>query len=115
MSGLHQRRVHRHYVEGCFGCRISTVHVNSSPVVKDLDRREAVLAQDLPAYKRLRSEGIQPPHVAGSARSEAESLTKAEIENPRLRLLPGDAKPYAAEATRVATEAPAAMKRFADG
>lgn len=45
-----------------------------------IDRREKVLSQDLAAYKRLRTEGLQPPRVDGSAQLERDAVTPLEIQ-----------------------------------
>ena len=47
---------------------------------KEMDRKDAVLAKDLEAYKRLRKQGLQPPSVDGSARLESEAVSKVEIQ-----------------------------------
>lgn len=47
---------------------------------KEMDRKDAVLAKDLEAYKRLRMNGLQPPRVDGSARLESEAVTPVEIQ-----------------------------------
>jgi hypothetical protein len=39
----------------------------------------AKMDKDMPAYKRLRDEGLQPPSVRGSADLEARAENKADI------------------------------------
>tara|TARA_B100000470_G_C19604184_1_gene308008 strand:- start:75 stop:362 length:288 start_codon:yes stop_codon:yes gene_type:complete len=41
----------------------------------------AKMEKDLPAYKRLRDDGLQPPSVRGSADLEARAEDKADIES----------------------------------
>lgn len=41
-------------------------------------------ARDMPAYYRLRMQGLQPPQVDGSAVLEAKAADKFEIEYGRL-------------------------------
>jgi hypothetical protein len=41
----------------------------------------AKMEKDMPAYKRLRDEGLQPPSVRGSADLEARAVSKADIES----------------------------------
>lgn len=54
------------------------------------DAREKRWQKDMPAYKRLRQQGLQPKSIDGSARLEAEAETRFEIESGQL--LPGQAK-----------------------
>jgi len=85
--GIHQDRVHPTYVEGCFGCRVSHVGVAPSAMptrtggadAGAINAREARWQKDMPAYKRLRDQGYQPPHIDGSARLEAQASTEHEI------------------------------------
>ena len=42
---------------------------------------EKQLEKDLPAYKRLRMEGLQPKSTVGAAQLEAHASTKYEIES----------------------------------
>lgn len=53
---LHQRQVHPEYVEGCFGCKVSTLSV------QDLHIKAISHANDkeLNAYRDARKQGIQP-------------------------------------------------------
>jgi hypothetical protein len=39
------------------------------------------MEKDMPAYKRLRDEGLQPPSVRGAADLEARAVSKADIES----------------------------------
>jgi len=71
MLTLHQRRTHRRPVDGCYGCRLSSVQVATSPAVKQVESRERALSKDLAAYRSLRRQGYQPEHLAGSAQVEA--------------------------------------------
>lgn len=83
---LHRRLEHPEYVEGCFGCKISTVQLstgaaNSNPARKAVAAREARWNRDMPAYKRLRDQGLQPPRIDGCADLERDSSTRFEIES----------------------------------
>lgn len=72
---------------GCDVCRYSTVAIapSATPTRKggaeaaDVKRREAALAKDMPAYKALRAQGLQPPHIAGSHRLQG-ATDKLEVE-----------------------------------
>jgi hypothetical protein len=54
-----------------------------------INAREKRWDQDMPAYKRLRDQGYQPPHIDGAAHLEAGATTNHEItlgkvaSNPR--------------------------------
>jgi hypothetical protein len=45
--------------------------------------REKRWQKDMPAYKRLRQEGYQPPSIDGAAALERDATTKFEIESGR--------------------------------
>jgi len=51
-------------------------------------QKDKVLEKDLDAYKRLRSEGLQPHNIDGSAKIEQVADTKFQVEtgiiNPTL-------------------------------
>ena len=74
------RQTHEFYVEGCFGCRISTVRMNTSEGVRKTQQREDQLAKDRDAYKRLRRDGLQPNTVDGSANVEGRITDQVEID-----------------------------------
>lgn len=46
---------------------------------RDIDRTERTWDQDRPAYRRLRMNGMQPPHVDGSARLETLADNDLEV------------------------------------
>lgn len=82
-------RTHPEYVEGCFGCKVSTLMLAPSVAAttawggaaareKAMERR---WAKDMPAYKRLREQGYQPPSIDGAARLEREASSRFEIES----------------------------------
>ena len=45
---------------------------------------EAQLAKDLPAYKRLREDGLQPKGTKGAARIEQGAQTKFEVTSGQI-------------------------------
>jgi hypothetical protein len=49
----------------------------------DTNARESRWEKDMPAYKRLREDGLQPPHIDGAARVEATAGDKLEVEAGR--------------------------------
>ena len=89
--GLHQRRTHPQYVDGCWACKASTVQLTPSaaptsadPSLAKMKAEEKTLTEDGEAYKRLRRDGFQPKHINGSAQLEAEAETRYEIESGQL-------------------------------
>jgi hypothetical protein len=96
MLTLHQRRTHPEYVEDCFGCKVGSLTVSAAVelrVQNDGNYRWAHKMQreerDMDAYRRLRREGHQPPHIAGCARLEARADHPYEVT--RGKLYPGEA------------------------
>ena len=53
---LHRERTHPVYVEGCFGCKASTVTVADGHIRAVAHRNEG----ELNAYRDARKQGIQP-------------------------------------------------------
>lgn len=68
----HQRETHSSYVEGCFGCKVSTLQLNSGDARREVSDRKWV--SDIQAYKDARAEGIQP---GGTSRKAVEDARKA--------------------------------------
>lgn len=85
---LHRRRVHPDPVEGCWGCKVSTIQVAAEPTNDEQARQyrfqENFAAEftngDREAYRRLRADGLQPPRIAGSAHLERHASTRFEVE-----------------------------------
>jgi len=80
-------------VPGCFGCKIAHVSVPASvtPTRRDgarhakwVNETENRWHKDMPAYKRLVQDGLQPPRIDGCAELEAKASTRAEIELGRV-------------------------------
>ena len=77
---------HPTYVEGCWSCRICTVSVAASampsrhPEAVATNAREARWNQDMPAYKRLRQDGLQPAQIDGCAALEKHAEHEKQIE-----------------------------------
>lgn len=85
---LHRRMVHKEFVEGCFGCKVGTVQMNAGDAssrgdARAVKAREKRWDKDMPAYKRLRQEGFQPPRIDGAAALERDATTRFEIESGR--------------------------------
>lgn len=88
----HQELTHPQFVEGCWGCKISSVQLTPSAMptrtvtrVCDYDFQREFAREfvngDREAYKRLRQNGLQPPRIAGSAHLERHATTKFEVES----------------------------------
>lgn len=50
------------------------------PRTRDVNHRDDQLARDRDAYRRLRREGLQPPHVKGSEALERDATLPIEVE-----------------------------------
>jgi len=75
------------FVEGCFVCKVSTIAFGSGtaptrrPGAESVEAREKRWNKDMPAYKALRAQGLQPPHIDGSAELMAKAETRFEVES----------------------------------
>lgn len=73
-------------VEGCFGCKVAGVTFGANTtttrgqVVGETNQRERSWNQDMPAYKRLREQGLQPRQINGSALLEKHATERWQIE-----------------------------------
>lgn len=73
-------------VDGCFGCRVANVQVGSNStttrgaVVEATNQREKRWNKDMPAYKRLRKQGLQPRKIEGSSLLEKHATSRWQIE-----------------------------------
>ena len=74
-------------VEGCFGCRVAGVSFGTNTTttrgqaVSEINQRAKNWDKDMPAYKRLRKNGVQPKAIDGAAALEARASTVAEVES----------------------------------
>ena len=63
-------------VEGCFGCRVAGVRMGTNTTtsrgakVAEVNQTERNWNKDMPAYKRLRANGLQPKRIDGAAEVE---------------------------------------------
>jgi hypothetical protein len=86
-------------VEGCFGCRVAGVSfgANESTTrgaqVKAINQREKGWNRDMPAYKRLRDQGLRPRQIDGAALLESSATEKWQIEGTTVP----EAKPVSSE------------------
>lgn len=57
---LHRRIKHPEYVEGCFGCKASTLEMNPGEANSHLDMSSKKWDKELALYRSAREQGIQP-------------------------------------------------------
>ena len=65
---------------GCcpdYRTHISGINIGNFPT--DTTHRERKWDKDMPAYKRLREDGLQPPHIDGSYVMERSAKNEREI------------------------------------
>ena len=73
-------------VEGCFGCRVAGISFGANSTttrgaqVTATNRTAKNWDKDMPAYKRLRQNGLQPRGIDGAAALEARAETPALVE-----------------------------------
>jgi hypothetical protein len=70
---LHQRQVHPEFVEGCFGCKISTLNMNPGDANSRLSMSSRKWDAELKAYRDARAQGIQP---AGTSMKKVQEAVK---------------------------------------
>ena len=73
----------------CFGCKASSISfAPSSMATRSLaasyKATEKQQAKDLPAYKRMRQEGLQPKSTKGAAEIEAQATTRFEVTSGQI-------------------------------
>lgn len=68
---LHRRKEHPDYIEGCFGCKISTLSVASGDANSKMLMSNKKWDNELSAYKEARKEGIQPAGTSMKAIEES--------------------------------------------
>ena len=75
---------HSSYVEGCFACKLRSVNLapsaQGSPEATTVSLRDKRWDRDMPAYKRLRQQGLQPKGIDGCADLETRAHDQFEIE-----------------------------------
>lgn len=64
--------------EACFGCHIRSVQFDGKPPSpqSEMERR---WSKDMPAYRRLRDQGLQPRQIDGCAELEATANSELEV------------------------------------
>lgn len=87
MATLHQQRTHPEPVEGCFGCRVAGVQVAPSATpsrrggaeAAATNAREARWSRDMPAYREMRRQGLQPKGIDGAADLAQKATTEEHV------------------------------------
>ena len=73
-------------VEGCFGCRVAGIRMGMNSTtsrgskVAQINKTERQWNVDMPAYKRLRREGLQPKRIDGAAEIEKKAEHKFQVK-----------------------------------
>lgn len=73
-------------VEGCFGCKVAGVRMGTNTTttrgqrVAQVNQTERNWNKDMPAYKRLRADGLQPRKIDGAAEVEKKAQEKWQVE-----------------------------------
>ena len=57
---LHKERTHPEFVEGCFGCKASTIDLNPGEANSRLTMSAKKWDKELALYRSAREQGIQP-------------------------------------------------------
>jgi hypothetical protein len=57
---LHRERTHPEFVEGCFGCKASTIDLNAGEANSRLTMSAKKWDKELALYRSAREQGIQP-------------------------------------------------------
>lgn len=73
---LHQQQKHPEYVEGCFGCKISTLQLGVGDANSSVSMSTTKWDAELKAYRSAREQGIQP---AGTSMKQVQKAV--EISN----------------------------------
>ena len=91
---MKHKETHPEYVEGCFGCKLTTFSASATctpgrrPDAISGMRRDIRWERDMPAYKRLRQDGLQPRQIDGcgvlESRAELEKqVTMGTLADPK--------------------------------
>ena len=71
---LHQKQKHPEYVEGCFGCKVTTLELGTGDATRDISYKK--WNSELQAYRDAKSQGIQP---GGTSRAHVEAAYAASV------------------------------------
>ena len=73
-------------IEGCFGCKVAGIRTGTKSTtsrgarVAEVNTTERGWKKDMPAYKRLRANGLQPKRIDGSAEVERRAQEPWQVE-----------------------------------
>ena len=89
---MKHRVLHPQSVEGCYACRLLTVNVSPSATPTRfagsesarINATEKQWDKDMPAYRRLRKNGLQPRSIDGAATLEQRATDRFEVEQGHL-------------------------------
>jgi hypothetical protein len=71
---LHRRTTHPEFVEGCFGCKVSTLQMNPGDASGSKMVSKKKWEAELNAYSAARAQGIQPD---GTSMAKIQAAVKA--------------------------------------
>jgi hypothetical protein len=72
---LHQKQKHPEYVEGCFGCKVSTLEMGVGDANSKVSMSTTKWDAELKAYKDARAQGIQPAGTSMQAVQKAVDIS----------------------------------------
>ena len=72
---LHRRQTHPEYVEGCFGCKVSTLEMGVGDANSKVSMSTTKWDAELKAYKDARAQGIQPAGTSMKAVQKAVDIS----------------------------------------
>lgn len=87
---MKHRERHPVDVEGCFGCKAIHFSVSADatptrrPRAAEVNATERRWEMDMPAYKRLRKNGVQPRSIDGAAVLERHATHEVEMDMGRV-------------------------------
>ena len=76
--------------DNCFGCKVASIGFSATAMptrkgdFQSQAKHEKQINRDLPAYKRLRENGLQPASTVGAANIEAGARSRYEVESGKL-------------------------------
>lgn len=73
---LHTRTTHPEYVEGCFGCKVSTLELGVGDANSKVSMSTTKWDAELKAYKDARAQGIQPDGTSMKAVQKAVDISQ---------------------------------------
>jgi hypothetical protein len=84
---MHRENTHPDPVPGCWACEHPPPNVaasampSRSPDAVAISERERRWKRDMPAYARMRRDGVQPRSIDGAAHIETHASDRVEVES----------------------------------